>query len=102
MSSTGWPILPGPCPVLAPTRPHHRLPASPNLRDRPNGQAVSKKSLWEMGLQIFRTHLNQRAEVSRKTVQGLLTLVEKERNGDQACPARTRTRALTSHLEACH
>lgn len=68
----------------------------------PKRQAVSKKSLWEMGLQIFRTHLNQRAEVSRKTVQGLLTLVEKERNGDQVCPARTRTRTLTSHLEACH
>ena len=36
-----------------------------------------------MGLQIFRSHLHARAEVTRKTVQGLLSLVESERNGDQ-------------------
>jgi cullin-4 len=55
-------------------------------------QAVSKKSLWEMGLQIFHRHLQQRAEVTRKTVQGLLTLIESERNGDQV--ARSLLHAL--------
>ena len=46
-------------------------------------QASNKKSLWEMGLQIFRTHLSRRPEVARKTVQGLLGLIESERSGDQ-------------------
>ena len=35
-----------------------------------------------MGLQIYRTHLSRRPEVARKAVQGLLQLVEKERQGD--------------------
>ena len=46
-------------------------------------QASSKKSLWDMGLQIFRTHLSRRPEVARKAVQGLLQLIESERSGDQ-------------------
>jgi len=46
-------------------------------------QAASKKSLWDMGLTIFRAHLSRRPEVARKTVQGLLTLIESERSGDQ-------------------
>ena len=46
-------------------------------------QTVAKRSLWEMGLQIFRSHLHARAEVTRKTVHGLLSLIESERNGDQ-------------------
>ena len=55
-----------------------------------------------MGLQIFRAHLNQRAEVSRKTVQGLLALVERERNGDQASPAWTEHSHPISRLDAFH
>lgn len=47
-------------------------------------QVASKKSLWEMGLQIFRSHLGRRPEVARKAVHGLLTLIETERSGDQA------------------
>lgn len=46
-------------------------------------QATAKKSLWDTGLQIFRTHLSRRPEVARKAVQGLLQLIESERNGDQ-------------------
>ena len=46
-------------------------------------QAATKKSLWDMGLQIFRTHLSRRPEVARKAVQGLLALIESERSGDQ-------------------
>jgi len=46
-------------------------------------QVASKKSLWEMGLQIFRSHLGRRPEVARKAVHGLLTLIETERSGDQ-------------------
>jgi len=46
-------------------------------------QAATKKSLWDMGLQIFRTHLSRRPEVARKAVQGLLQLIESERSGDQ-------------------
>jgi len=46
-------------------------------------QATSKKSLWDMGLQIFREQLLGRPEVYKKTVQGLLTLIDNERRGDQ-------------------
>ena len=46
-------------------------------------QAATKKSLWDMGLQIFRAHLSRRPEVTRKAVQGLLILIESERTGDQ-------------------
>ena len=56
-------------------------------------QAATKKSLWDMGLQIFRTHLSRRPEVARKAVQGLLALIDSERSGDQVrpppCPRRT-------------
>lgn len=44
---------------------------------------ATKKSLWDMGLQIFRTHLSRRHEIVRKAVQGLLALIESERSGDQ-------------------
>ena len=46
-------------------------------------QSAAKKSLWDMGLQLFRAHLERRPEVVTKTVAGLLLLIEKERNGDQ-------------------
>jgi len=44
---------------------------------------ATKKSLWDMGLQIFRAHLSRRQEIVRKSVQGLLALIEAERSGDQ-------------------
>ncbi len=37
------------------------------------------RSLWDMGLQLFRRHLSACSEVESKTVSGLLRLVEKER-----------------------
>ncbi|KAJ7544778.1 hypothetical protein O6H91_09G092800 [Diphasiastrum complanatum] len=37
------------------------------------------KSLWDMGLQLFRKHLSLCPEVEHKTVTGLLRLIEKER-----------------------
>mmetsp|Transcript_20842 Transcript_20842/g.46666 ORF Transcript_20842/g.46666 Transcript_20842/m.46666 type:complete len:729 (-) Transcript_20842:640-2826(-) len=46
-------------------------------------QAASKKSLWDMGLHIFREQLHRRPEVSTKTVEGLLKLIDGERRGDQ-------------------
>ena len=46
-------------------------------------QATSKKSLWDMGLHIFREQLSSRPEVYTKTVQGLLKLIDSERRGDQ-------------------
>ena len=44
---------------------------------------TSLKSLWDMGLHIFLAHLRARPEVCRKTVEGLLALIEAERNGEQ-------------------
>lgn len=42
-------------------------------------QTPNVKSLWDMGLQIFRKHLSLCAEVEHKTVTGLLRMIEKER-----------------------
>ena len=58
---------------------HHRRAAHRSLAS----QTANKKSLWDMGLHIFRAHLDSRPEVARKTVQGLLTLIETERCGEQ-------------------
>ncbi|BDA50712.1 Cullin-4 [Coccomyxa sp. Obi] len=53
------------------------------------------RSLFEMGLQLFGGHLAQHPEVERKTVVGLLQLIEAERNGD------TVDRVLIAHLLRC-
>lgn len=37
------------------------------------------RSLWDMGLQLFRRHLSACLEVELKTVSGLLRLIEQER-----------------------
>lgn len=63
--------------------------------DRTHVMQTANKSLWDMGLTIFRSHLNRRPEVARKTVQGLLTLIEHERTGDQVCE-RIRCRICVS------
>ncbi|XP_055374135.1 cullin-4B isoform X2 [Condylostylus longicornis] len=39
-------------------------------------------SIWDMGLDLFRTHIALNILVQKRTVEGLLLLIEKERNGD--------------------
>lgn len=39
-------------------------------------------SIWDMGLDLFRNHITVNATVQKRTVEGLLMLIEKERNGD--------------------
>eukprot|EP00005_Dracoamoeba_jomungandri_P002557 CAMPEP_0174254846 /NCGR_PEP_ID=MMETSP0439-20130205/4193_1 /TAXON_ID=0 /ORGANISM="Stereomyxa ramosa, Strain Chinc5" /LENGTH=744 /DNA_ID=CAMNT_0015336711 /DNA_START=181 /DNA_END=2415 /DNA_ORIENTATION=- len=40
------------------------------------------RSLWDMGLKIFVEHIATNPEIQRKTVNGLLELIERERNGE--------------------
>lgn len=40
------------------------------------------RSLFDMGLQLFRAHLGRHSEVERKLVDGLLALIDAERNGE--------------------
>ena len=42
----------------------------------------SQPSLWEMGLQIFAAHFTADGQVERKTRDGLLLLIERERKGE--------------------
>eukprot|EP00854_Cymbomonas_tetramitiformis_P000968 gene968-1486_t len=46
------------------------------------GGTSGVKSLWDMGLALFRQHLERCFRVPKKVVQGLLLLVEKERQGE--------------------
>ncbi|CAM8996218.1 unnamed protein product [Rhodiola kirilowii] len=55
-------------------------------------QTSNIRSLWDMGLNIFRKHLYVSHEVEHKTVTGLLTLIEKERLGEAV------DKSLLSHL----
>ncbi|XP_078436854.1 cullin4 isoform X2 [Wolffia australiana] len=55
-------------------------------------QTPNTRSLWDMGLLLFRKHLALFTEVEHKTVTGLLRLIEKERSGE------TINRALLNHL----
>jgi len=45
-------------------------------------QNSTVRSLWDMGLGLFRKHLTPCTEVSDKLTNGILKLVESERNGD--------------------
>lgn len=45
-------------------------------------QNPNVRSLWDMGLQLFRRHLSLFPEVERKIVTGLLELIERERLGE--------------------
>eukprot|EP01090_Pellita_catalonica_P012197 TRINITY_DN2593_c0_g1_i5.p1 TRINITY_DN2593_c0_g1~~TRINITY_DN2593_c0_g1_i5.p1 ORF type:complete len:729 (-),score=101.89 TRINITY_DN2593_c0_g1_i5:541-2727(-) len=45
-------------------------------------QTTSVLSLWEMGLDLFRTHIATDESIDRKTLYGVLSLVDKERNGE--------------------
>ncbi|KAG4947507.1 hypothetical protein JHK87_043514 [Glycine soja] len=42
-------------------------------------QTANVRSLWDMGLQLFRKHLSLSPEVEHKTVTGLLRMIESER-----------------------
>ncbi|XP_017126436.1 cullin-4A [Drosophila elegans] len=44
-------------------------------------QNSSIHSIWDMGLDLFRIHFAQNSVVQKRTVDGLLTLIEKERQG---------------------
>ncbi|PWA71025.1 cullin4 [Artemisia annua] len=55
-------------------------------------QSPNVKSLWDMGLQLFRKHLSLASEVEHKTVFGLLKMIESERLGEAV------DRTLLSHL----
>uniref|UniRef100_A0A8D8NJT0 Cullin-4A n=1 Tax=Culex pipiens TaxID=7175 RepID=A0A8D8NJT0_CULPI len=39
-------------------------------------------SIWDMGLELFRDHIAMNTLVQARTVEGILILIEKERNGD--------------------
>ncbi|KAB5561161.1 hypothetical protein DKX38_006118 [Salix brachista] len=45
-------------------------------------QTPTARSLWDMGLQLFRKHLSLSPEVEHKTVTGLLRMIERERLGE--------------------
>ncbi|XP_074269581.1 cullin-4-like [Silene latifolia] len=55
-------------------------------------QTPHVKSLWDMGLQLYRKHLCLCPEVEHKTVTGLLRMIEKERLGEGV------DRTLLNHL----
>ncbi|CAN1302289.1 CUL4 [Linum perenne] len=55
-------------------------------------QTPSVRSLWDMGLQLFRRHLSSAPEVEHKTVTGLLQMIERERLGEAV------DRTLLNHL----
>ena len=44
-------------------------------------QNTSIPSLWDMGLDIFRTHIVSNISIQTKTTEGLLALIQKEREG---------------------
>lgn len=44
--------------------------------------ASGVKSLFDMGLQLFRVHLSVHPEVEKKMLDGILMLIQQERNGD--------------------
>ncbi|XP_046853784.1 cullin-4A-like [Xenia sp. Carnegie-2017] len=45
-------------------------------------QNPSILSIWDMGLQLFRMHIVDNQIVEERTIEGLLSLIEQERNGD--------------------
>ncbi|KAJ3295095.1 Cullin-4 [Borealophlyctis nickersoniae] len=46
-------------------------------------QTASLKSLWDMGIELFRSNIMDDTDVRRKTIEGILDEIERERNGDQ-------------------
>ncbi len=46
----------------------------------PNQNGV--RSLWDLALLFFRTHVLKNSEIEHKVITGLLYMIEKERQGD--------------------
>ncbi|XP_056675965.1 cullin-4B-like [Monodelphis domestica] len=53
-------------------------------------------SIWDMGLELFRTHIISDQKVQNKTIEGILLLIAKERNGEAI--DRSLLRSLLSML----
>lgn len=53
-------------------------------------------SIWDMGLDLFRTHIISDQKVQNKTIDGILLLIERERNGEAI--DRSLLRSLLSML----
>ncbi|NXY35354.1 CUL4A protein, partial [Pomatorhinus ruficollis] len=53
-------------------------------------------SIWDMGLELFRTHIISDKQVQTKTIDGILLLIERERNGEAV--DRSLLRSLLSML----
>lgn len=53
-------------------------------------------SIWDMGLELFRTHIISDQKVQTKTIDGILLLIERERNGEAI--DRSLLRSLLSML----
>ncbi|KAM3827410.1 cullin-4B [Vipera latastei] len=53
-------------------------------------------SIWDMGLELFRTHIISDQKVQNKTIDGILLLIERERNGEAI--GRSLLRSLLSML----
>lgn len=41
-------------------------------------------SIWDMGIQLFKSHIMCDQNIQSKTIHGTLLLIEKERNGEVA------------------
>ncbi|KAM8964702.1 cullin-4B isoform X2 [Sarcophilus harrisii] len=53
-------------------------------------------SIWDMGLELFRTHIISDQKVQNKTIEGILLLIERERSGEAI--DRSLLRSLLSML----
>ncbi|KAL2310581.1 hypothetical protein Nmel_002242 [Mimus melanotis] len=53
-------------------------------------------SIWDMGLELFRNHIISDKQVQTKTIDGILLLIERERNGEAV--DRSLLRSLLSML----
>ncbi|XP_051869270.1 cullin-4A-like isoform X1 [Pristis pectinata] len=59
-------------------------------------QSSMLPSIWDIGLELFRTHIINDKTVQSKTIDGILLLIEKERNGEAV--DRSLIRSLLSML----
>jgi cullin-4 len=71
-------------------------------------QTPSLLSIWELGLSQFRQHLQSHGSIQFKTVQGLLAMIMRERNGEAVRPfspfhhLTTYLRKSTFFSYSCH
>lgn len=47
-----------------------------------NGSSHDARSFWDVGLVLFRTHFSAAPDIQDKAVSGLITLINRERDGD--------------------